>query len=352
MRFLGRLRPKALLDPHSESAFRRAGREWADAVESWKFVAAALVIDAVAAMYAYSLTNDPEVEAAVKVASVGGAVLVGPFALAGVVLLALWVTAPVGQRDEARAAIGARVSDPLDATFSYRGRFVRVDLANQGPTLDDATIHVLMPQGQKWFARVDDSGWPLKTGRLEDDAEELAEGVPSVRWVETGLRVRGLQETPLAFLVHLIEEPTPFKFKIVADGLGKWKKWATVLEPDQQALFERDVRAAITGGSAIFRAFPKKADPWEDEMDVASAHFDLQEAREWEDTTHDLLRTHAAKGELYAERFRDEAGLPDEMQGDPDAFAPLGPFETRKMLQRRLARLRELADELRAEAER
>lgn len=92
-------------DFHAEGAWRRARRDAVAAIESWRFLFAALVFDTFAAMAAYAVTNDPGQDRSVKVATVGGAVIVGPFLLGLAVLLALWVTAPVRQRNEARAQL-------------------------------------------------------------------------------------------------------------------------------------------------------------------------------------------------------------------------------------------------------
>jgi hypothetical protein len=68
----------------------------------------------------------------------------------------------------------------------------------------------------------------------------------------------------------------------------------------------------------------------------------LERARRWEDDTYDFLRK---RWRLEATRFRDDLGFPPQYQPGGTNYA-LGVTETRKMIQRRLIRLREILERL------
>ena len=98
-------------NPLAESAWERAKREWPKSIESWRYIVTAIGLDALFAPVAYTVTSSNDVGSLLKMGAVAGAVVIGPIIAAGLFLVALWGTAPVRQRDDARERVGAVESE-------------------------------------------------------------------------------------------------------------------------------------------------------------------------------------------------------------------------------------------------
>jgi hypothetical protein len=229
------------MDLHSESAFSRAKRDFR-----------ALVTNTVRVVVWFSLCNIAVVGATTYLSwghQKGAQTLIGVAALTAGTLLALglplgalWVTAPVRQRNEARAALAVRDAHGVAITVEFTrlpGGMVQIGLRNHGPRLREAMINVLVPKrpGIRIYRRLQGGrtalgGGKVALGTMLETPEELEPGTPSLYWEETGLEIPGFGTSSLMrFVIGAISEPMPMKFKLGTDEWQGWREWSGHVDP-------------------------------------------------------------------------------------------------------------------------
>lgn len=174
----------------------------------------------------------------------GDSVLWSLAGFGGVSLLALMVNvglAPVRLDRELASQVPADPAVPVEVTFAWRGRILDVGIKNDGPSLQAASMNLLVPDRDGLCPYLaNEGGHIVKQGSIQTTAEELEPGVSSVYWEGSRLFIAGFHTSNIwRFMVTQVEGPTPVKFKLGADELGGWHEWPYLLEPPESPLLLR-----------------------------------------------------------------------------------------------------------------
>jgi len=130
---------------------------------------------------------------------------------------------------------------PISAAFSYdRENMLAIELTNNGATIKDARINVIVPHRseRQRLSRMAKYA-PYDTGSLRVVDEELVPGVKSLVLREHGIEVLGYSVTELRFLSSH-DRSDPIRFQIGADELSGWISWGPLVVPLPTEPFDKD----------------------------------------------------------------------------------------------------------------
>jgi hypothetical protein len=217
------------VDPnHTESSGPRASRELTAFLHSGPFFVWAAIVELGTFGVCLWLGLSGNTKAI-------GAILSVPVFI-GVVLGVLFATAPIRQRNEARAEVAevsGRASD-FDISFSW-GRYLQVGVINNGPSLNSALINFLVPATLERIYRLDAPAQPAATGTQISTSEQVAPGVPAIYWQEANIQLPGFgMSTVLYFLLPRFrtdDDEIPVSFRIGGDELGCWLAFNLMVGP-------------------------------------------------------------------------------------------------------------------------
>jgi hypothetical protein len=138
---------------------------------------------------------------------------------AGGLLILIWLV--VIGFDFARSELGFGSGGRLRAAFDMVGtgdRYLQVGIRNEGLTLRDAALNLLVPARLGVVNRVANNGSRLQTGSQFETSEELDPGGPSIYWNETGLQIHGGGNSTLFyFLIGYHPGTYPVRLKLYDD---------------------------------------------------------------------------------------------------------------------------------------
>jgi hypothetical protein len=152
-----------------------------------------------------------------------------------VLLGALYVTAPTRQRNEARLELAEQAAkgSNFELAFSWVRNYLQVGILNNGSSLKSALINFVVPDTIRRIYRLDESGYPARTGSQLSTSEELAPGVKAIYWQEANIDLPGFGTSTLMHfgLPGFPENEVPVSFRIGGDEIGGWLAFNIMVGP-------------------------------------------------------------------------------------------------------------------------